>query len=88
VYCLSDDGRQTASITEQLRTGHSTLFKECVDAVVRRIVDHQWTVDQLPERLAPVIEAMLQRRTPAIGPVRQRQPGAISEREIEVTRVA
>jgi hypothetical protein len=58
VYCLQGDDRETSSVTAELGEGRSSLFTECLDATLNRIRAHQWTADQLPDRLAPVIDAV------------------------------
>ncbi len=59
VLCLTDDGQQLASVTRQLARGRCDLFVESVDEMVERIVAKQWTLEDIPHRLPPLIDSLL-----------------------------
>lgn len=64
VLCLTDDGRQLRAVTGQLAQGRCDLFVEAIDETVRRIQARQWTVTQIPQRLPPLLDALLSGRKP------------------------
>ena len=62
VACLTDDGRQLRTVTQQLAAGRCDLFAEAGEEIVRRIAARQWTVTQIAERLPPLVESLLSGR--------------------------
>ena len=59
VLCLTDDGQQLAKVTRQLAHGRCDLFVESVDEMVARISARQWTLEDIPHRLPPLIDSLL-----------------------------
>ena len=59
VYCLTNRGEETRLVTAQLAAGQSSLFKEHRAAVVKRVLEHQWSFDEIQQRLPPMIETLL-----------------------------
>ena len=74
VYCLGSDRAATRAATAELGEGRSSLFVECLDAVVERVRANQWWADQLPDRLAHVIDAAWQRTDPSGSRRKVRRP--------------
>jgi hypothetical protein len=56
VYCLDSRGEATEAATTALQGGSCSLFLEKVAAVVERIVQKQWTIDDVPRRLPELLE--------------------------------
>jgi hypothetical protein len=75
-FCLTDDGRQLRSVTAQLAAGRCDLFAESVDEMVQRITGRQWTPAEIPQRLPPLIDSLLTRRSATI-PWWQRLTGVV-----------
>ena len=67
VYCLGGDPHETRSVTAELARGECSLVEEKVKALVRRVVEKQWTIAQVPQRLPELVEGLLA-RTPSISP--------------------
>ena len=57
VYCLTDDGSQTAAITAALSQGKCSLAEESVDELIGRITSRQWTIYDVPTRLPALLQA-------------------------------
>ena len=58
VYCLDNDGQHTQQATAQLAAGQSEVYVEPAREVVRRITTEQWQIDQIANRLPPIIESL------------------------------
>ena len=67
VYCLDADPRATIAATRELARGFSSLSQERIAALVARILSRQWTIEEVPRRLPPVIESLLT-ATPVVAP--------------------
>jgi hypothetical protein len=59
VYCLDNIGDRTREVTTALANGVSELYVESILEVVERIDARQWQLDQIPVRLAPVLDAIV-----------------------------
>ena len=59
VLCLTGDGQQLAKVTRQLAHGRCDLFVESVDEMVNRITSRQWTINDIQQRLPPLIDSLL-----------------------------
>jgi hypothetical protein len=55
-YCLTNDGLQTAAVTNELAQGRCALAEEAVDEVVSRITGRQWTIYDVPSRLPALLQ--------------------------------
>jgi hypothetical protein len=64
VLCLTDDGQQLARVTRQLAHGKCDLFVESVDEMVARITARQWTLEDISERVPPLIGSLLAGKKP------------------------
>lgn len=67
VYCLDDDPAETRQVTAQLAGGECSLRQLAMAAVVKRIVEKQWTAEEVSTRLPPLVDRLLT-STPAITP--------------------
>ncbi len=57
VYCLTDDGAQTAAVTAALAQGKCALAEEAIDELIGRITARQWTIYDVPTRLPALLQA-------------------------------
>ncbi|QDU30119.1 Capsule polysaccharide biosynthesis protein [Anatilimnocola aggregata] len=59
VYCLNNDPAATAQVTSELQHGHCTLTVERVAAAYHRVMSHQWTHAEIPQRLPAIVDQLL-----------------------------
>lgn len=67
VYCLDQDPSATLAATGEVASGKCSLSQEKIAALVQRIVNRQWTVPEVPNRLPPLISELLA-ATPKVSP--------------------
>lgn len=59
VYCLDDRPEATRAVIDELAAGQCSLQAERVTAALKRVMDHQWTVAEIPERLPALLQRVL-----------------------------
>lgn len=62
VCCLGPDGQQTTTATQALVEGRSPIFQEPLGEVLGRIISHQWSLADVPQRLPGLIDKLLTER--------------------------
>jgi hypothetical protein len=58
VYCLDNCAEKTEQTTGQLQRGECSLHAEKMAAIVDRILQRQWTLDDVPRRLSHLFESL------------------------------
>lgn len=64
VYCLGDEPLETRRATEEVFSGRCSLHREKIAAVVQRIVERQWTLEEVPKRLPGLLAEQFAARPP------------------------
>jgi hypothetical protein len=66
VYCMGPQGSDVTAVTGELARGICTLSTEGVDAMVKRITEHQWSENTIRDRLPNFVENILNERSAPI----------------------
>jgi hypothetical protein len=59
VYCLDDDAAKTRAATSELAAGGCRLFVERLQELYGRIMEHQWPLVSIPQKLPALLRQVL-----------------------------
>ena len=55
VHCLNANSEATQRVTAKIAAGETEVFPDAIDELTRRISDQQWRIEQIPDRLPPLL---------------------------------